>query len=99
MATGVKVGTLLEKHGITEESLLAFEYGCEKGPPSLKKVPKVTMSENELTHLQVSLPLHPGPNGSSIQRVKPFTQEDHNKLDAPPTFEHIYVTKVSTVFR
>ena len=45
MATGVKVGTLLEKHGITEESLLAFEYGCGKSPPSLKKVPKVT---NEL---------------------------------------------------
>ena len=45
MATGVKVGTLLEKHGITEESFLAFEYGCGKSPPSLKKVPKVT---NEL---------------------------------------------------
>ena len=45
MASGVKVGTLLEKLGISEESLLKFEYGCGKSPPMLIKVPKVN---NEL---------------------------------------------------
>ena len=45
MATGVKVGTLLEKHGISEGLLLVFEYGYGKSPPTLTKVPKVT---NEL---------------------------------------------------
>ena len=45
MATCVKVGTSLEKYGITEDSLLAFECSSEKNKPTLKKVPKVT---NEL---------------------------------------------------
>ena len=37
VAISVKVDTSLQKHGISDESLLELEYGCGMSPPTLTK--------------------------------------------------------------